>query len=441
MKLKNIIGAFLMSLTIIGCADEFVDTTPTASIPGDQVIVDPASAESALNGLYSGLQSARVFGGYEIFLTGMWADDLAHTGSFPSFAEVRGNDPALNNVDVQNYWDEHYSAIYRANLIINNVPQLDNIDPAQADRIVAEARGIRALLYYTLVKMYGGVPIVTEAYTSSDDIDQNPVARSSVAEVYAFIMDDLNFAVNNLGASSIYKFGLDAATVLKAKIEMELEDYAAAEATLAPIIGKYSLENDYASLFTGTASTSEAIFAIDFSDVDGGNHAFFFLEAGRGEVGPSADLLAAFESGDTRINQITSNGEIGKYKDAGTGADDSYIFRYADVLLMQAELLARRDDPTASDFINQVRSRAGLGAVTLNSSNVVDLIAQERRVEFFAESTDRFFTITRLGIADQIMQNKPNNVYIPERNNLWPIPQQEIERNSLISISDQNPGY
>ncbi|BDW91872.1 hypothetical protein MACH07_07040 [Flagellimonas marinaquae] len=87
------------------------------------------------------------------------------------------------------------------------------------------------------------------------------------------------------------------------------------------------------------------------------------------------------------------------------------------------------------------RTRAGLGDVTINSTNVVDLIAQERFVEFFGECQDRLFTITRLGIADDVISNKANNTYIAERNNLWPIPQQEIERNSEIGTADQNPGY
>lgn len=448
----------LLSLSLFGilisatsCADNFVETTPTLNLPGESIITDVSSAESALIGMYSSMQFARNYGGYDVFDTGLFSDELDHTGSFPTLAALNANDPIASSVEITNYWNNHYNAIYRANYIISEVANPANEISEQAqNRIAGQAIATRALMYYKLVKVYGGVPVTTDAFTAATDIDTNPIPRSSESEVYDFILDDITTATgllpDNLG---IYFFNKDAARVLKAKIEMELGSYSAAETTLQPVLASnYSLETDYQSLFgnvaNGTnlvASSSETIFAIDFNEVDGNNHAFFFLEDGRSEVGPSSALINAFESGDTRINLITANNEIGKYADAGNGSDDAYVFRFADVLLMQAELLARRDDPSASNFINLVRDRAGLGDVLLDSSNVVDLIAQERFVEFFAESSDRLFTITRLGIADDIISNKPNVVYVAERNNLWPIPQQEIERNGAISLSDQNPGY
>lgn len=457
MKMK-ILKQLLTSVSIIGilicatsCAEDFVETTPTLNLPGETVITDLASAESALIGLYSGLQFSRNYGGYDVFNTGLYSDELNHTGSFPTLAALNANDPIANSTEITNYWNIHYSAIYRANYIIEQVanPANEISEEAQA-RIAGQAIASRALLYYKLVKVFGGVPVTTDAFTAATDIDVNPIPRSSTSEVYNFILDDITTATNllpdNLG---IYFFNKNAARVLKAKIEMELGNYPSAESTLQPLLtAGYSLETDYESLFGSVAgrsslvaSSSETIFAIDYNEVDGNSHAFFFLDAGRGEVGPSSALINAFEDNDTRINLITANNEIGKYADAGNGSDDAYVFRFADVLLMQAELLARRDDPSASNFINLVRDRAGLGPVTLDSSNVIELIAQERLVEFFAESSDRFFTITRLGIADDVISNKPNVVYVPERNNLWPIPQQEIERNGAISLSDQNPGY
>lgn len=457
MKTK-ILKQVLLSLSLFGilisatsCADNFVETTPTLNLPGETVITDVASAESALIGMYSAMQFGRNYGGYDVFDSGLYSDELTHTGSFPTLAALNANDPIASSGEITNYWNNHYIAIYRANYIISQAANPANeISEAAQARIAGQAIAARALMYYGLVKVYGGVPVTTDAFTDATEIDQNPIPRSSASEVYDFILDDITTAAgmlpDNLG---LYSFNKDAARVLKAKIEMELGNYPAAETTLQPVLaGGYSLETNYQSLFGNvasgtnlTASSSETIFAIDYNEVDGNNHAFFFLESGRGEVGPSSSLINAFETGDTRINLITPNNEIGKYADAGNGSDDAYVFRFADVLLMQAELLARRDDPAASNFINLVRDRAGLDDVVLDSNNVVDLIAQERFVEFFAESSDRLFTITRLGIADDIISNKPNVVYVPERNNLWPIPQQEIERNGAVSLSDQNPGY
>lgn len=444
MKILHKILLIPALLLFVGCAEDFIDTEPTASLPGETIITDIASAESALNGMYSAMQFTHAYGGYDTFIAGLYADELDHTGSFPSFAEFGVNDPAINNVENTNYWTDHYGVIYRANLIVGATED-ENIELSESARarIAGQARGVRALMYYNLVRRYGGVPLELNAYTSASDISTNPLPRSSESEVYNQIMDDVEFAVANLpGGLGMFVFNQDAATVFKAKLEMEMEMYEEAEVTLEPLIGSYSLEGDYAGLYTGSASSSETIFAVDFNETDGSNHAFFYLIAGRGEVAASDNLLAAFEDGDLRTSQISASDEITKYKSAGAGNDDAYIFRYADVLLMYAEVLARQDDDSASDYINEVRTRAGLDDVDLDSGNVVELIAQERFVEFYAESSDRLNTITRLGIADDVIQSKSGNVvFVEERNNLWPIPQQEIERNSGISTSDQNPGY
>lgn len=448
-QIKNL-TLFLISALLFSCADGFVDTEPTNSFtPSGQLVVDESSAQSAINGIYDALQSDYLYGGYDIYMTALWADDLSHSGSFPTFAELVGNDPALSNGSILSYWNGQYAAIYRANRVINEVPNI-NVTQERKDVFIAEARAIRALCYYKLVKVFGGVPLEKNAYSNTDDIDRNPVARSTVSEVYDFILSDVGFAVEKLGSGTYYKFNENAARVLKAKVEMELQRYGDAETTLAPVLtAGYKLASNYSDLFANigfgdpiVANRDETILAIDFVDTDGGTQGFFFRRAGRREVAPSTSLVDAFESGDVRKAFITSGGEIGKYFDAGNGGDDAYVFRYADVLLMQAELLARKGEYTqASNYINQVRTRAGLADVTLDATNYIDLIAKERRVELFGEGSDRLFTITRLGLADDILSNKPNSTYIAARNNLWPIPQQEIERNSAISISDQNPGY
>lgn len=446
MKMKKIIKTiFLLAFLITtSCAKEFVDTEPTAEIPGENLITDLASAESALNGMYSALQDTYVYGGFDTFGTGLYSDELTHTGSYPSYAEFGVNNVASDNKDLILYWDAHYAAIYRANLIIQGAQNPDfGFSEAATERIVGQARGIRSLLFYNLVKVFGGVPLATVAYTSAADIDKNSLPRASQEEVYGQIIEDVQYSYNYLpDGLSRFQFNQDAATVLKAIVEMELEMYPEAKATLEPIIGSYSLESEYASLFTGTASATETIFAIDFDPTDGAEHANSFLQKGRGEVTGSDALVNAFEEKDTRKGEITKAGEILKYKDPGSGGDDAYVFRYAEVLLMYAEILARLDDPNASNYLNMVRERAGLGAIEINSSNVVDVIAKERFVEFYAEASNRLHTITRLGIADEVIQSKPGNViFIEERNNLWPIPQQEMERNPEISSADQNPGY
>jgi len=437
----------LITSFLSSCADEFIETEPTTALDAGSLITDLATAQAAVNGLYDRFQQDYIAGGYNAYMPGLFSDELRHSGSFPSLAEFGANDISLNNVNNTSFWTDHYETINAANIIIDKLEVVE-IDADAAARFDAQAKAVRAYLYFNLVRLYGGVPLSLTGNLSANEIDANPLPRASVTEVYTQILSDLDDALAGITTSgNIFFFNENAVRVLKAKVEMTRGMYAQAEATLEPVIGDKTLAGNYADLFTGTANTQEAILAIDYADFDGNGYAFFYLRAGgRYEVAPSAQLLGAFEEGDSRTSQIRAFGteaakQVGKFKDPGSGSDDAYIYRYADALLMYAELLARRDDPTASDFINMVRNRAGLEDVVLTSANVVELIAQERFVEFFGENGDRLYTLKRLGLADEVLSAKPNSTFIAARNNLWPIPQQEIERNSAISETDQNPGY
>ena len=137
----------MISLAVISysCADDFIDTTPTLELPGETAITDVASAESALIGMYSAMQFIGNFGGDDAFISGLYADELSHTGSFPSFAEMGANDPALNNVEITGYWNDHYAAIYRANFIINAIANPEyGISQDSQNRIGGQARAARA---------------------------------------------------------------------------------------------------------------------------------------------------------------------------------------------------------------------------------------------------------------------------------------------------------
>ena len=234
---------------------------------------------------------------------------------------------------------------------------------------------------------------------------------------------------------------------MKAKVLLYQGKYPQAESTLQPLIGKYSLAPNYEDLYVVGGDTPESIFRIDYSPSDSNSLAFFFYPSpnGRREVAPSAAFLAAFDAADERINMIENNTDfstayLNKYSDNANGADIPYIYRYADVLLMYAEVLARRDAPEASDYINEVRARAGAGLapVTLNSGNVVTLIANERRFEFYGEG-DRWDDVKRLGLAQQVIESK--GITYNANRVLWPIPQSEIDANNELSQADQNPGY
>jgi len=457
MKKFNKLSLIFLSVLVFSCADEFVDTEPQLNLPGEQQITNINTATDALNGLYGGLQSASIYSGDYIFLTGLFADEYRHSGSFPSFAEVGSNDPSINNIDVQQIWTAHYSAIFRANRIIELVPGLTNIDQSDRDIITGQALGIRAQLYFNLVRMYGGVPLVTKAPLSSSEIVSTDAPRETTQVIFTQINSDLNQAISLMNGfdQSTYAFNNSAAKTLKAHVLFEQGQYPQAKPFIEDVLnsGNFDLATSYASLFgdpaNGTvANSTETIFAIKFTATDGNGMGFFFNNSrgGRFEVAPSSFLLSAFEPGDQRRGLIVPTGtnfQIEKYSRPGDGSDDTYVYRFADVVLLYAEVLARENNFIDASFVlNIVRQRARLSDVTLNASNFIDIIAHERFVELYAEgSSDRYNTTKRLGLLDNIIQLKPNAVFNPVRQNLFPIPQQEIERNPAISSADQNPGY
>lgn len=447
--MKKIIYSLTLSLLVFsaGCEDSLLDLSNPSQLGPDQFITNDATAEQAINGIYSAFQNTNVGGAVPLQVLGLYADEFTHTGSFPTYAEYFVNNvTATGNVNNSNIWGSYYAAIFRSNSVIAalEADTEGNVSSSVRTAAMAEAKALRAYFYFYLVQSFGGVPIPSEIVTQSGSAAGN-VPRSSEAEVYAYIQADINDALGNLNNNGVFRFSNDALRVLKAKVHMALGEYGPAEDALEPLIGNYSLVDDYADLFA-TGGNTEAIFKLNYSPDDSNSLAFYFYpsaEGGRRESAPTQILVNSFETGDERLGLIRDANDpasviLTKYSDTATGTDQPYIYRYADVLLMYAELLARNNDATASDYINDVRERAGLGDVVLTSANVVDVIAQERFVELYGEG-HRWFDAKRLGVAQEVIEGKGLNF---NANRLvLPIPQSEIDANDEITQADQNTGY
>jgi len=435
------------ALFFTGCDEELAVIDPS-TLSLDDFITDTESAQTALLMAYNDLQLTYVGGAYPKMFSGLYADNFDHTGSFPTFTEIWTNSILTSNINLERFFRDHYDVINTTSEVIRVTEGLsdDVISAAEKAPILAEAHALRAFAYFRLVKVFGGVPI-PELTVPLDGDPANNTPRSSQAEVYNYIENEITAAEGSITNGSNLRFTNDAVQVLKAKVQLYQGNYTGAESTLQPLIGSYSLAPTYASLFDVGGDTTESIFRVDYNAADGNNLAFFFFPSsggGRREVAPSQELLNDFEDGDVRKEMIANNTDFTssyliKYQDPGGGTDKPYIFRYADILLMYAEVLARRDDADASTYINMVRTRAGLADVVLTSSNVVDVIANERRFEFFGEG-DRWDDIKRLGIAQQVIEGKVVGSYDVNKL-LWPIPQNEIDANDAIGQEDQNPGY
>jgi hypothetical protein len=436
-KIKYLVILFSV-MVFTGCED-FITTEPYTIITDDLVIIDEASAEQVLLGAYNALQSANAYSNQTIANPGVLSDELIHSGSFPTVKEMDVNDVLPENVTLQTYWQAYYSGIFIVNVLLERIENI-TIDPAAKNVIIGQAKYIRALSFFDLAKVYGGIPLPT----ASDLTVSSTLPRSSISEVYAFLISELNEAITLLDNVDYGTAGRDeedvtragewAAKALLARVYLYSGDKVSAGNLANDVItnGGYTLPTNYTSVFNG--NSSETIFELFSSVNDQNGIAFWFRTAGRYEYAPSAQLIAAFEPDDTRASIIVDpNGrpEAGKYKDVATGTDRAIISRLAEMYLIRAE--ANLGSTSADDDLNMIRNRAGLPDKTFVS---LDDVLQERFVELCFEG-HRWNDLIRTGKVDQVMSVINPTSWV-STDALLPIPNRDILQNPNLT---QNPGY
>lgn len=429
-RLITIVLAFIA----FGCED-YLEKEPYDIITDDIVISSAEDAESVLLGAYSALQSADAYGNQIIGSTGILSDELVHTGSFPTVAEFDNNAVLSNNVTLQGLWAAYYAGIYRTNVILERIETI-TIDASEKNRIVGEAKFLRALMHFDLVKLFGGIPYVV----TSDLATLRTIDRTSAETVYTELIKELNECVNLLAGvdqGNNKRANQWVAKALLARVNLYSGNKSQAGVIANDIIenGPYSLEGNYADVFAG--DSEEVLFEVFFSVQDQNSMAFWFRTDGRYEYGPSTELQSAFEPNDDRSAMIEPVGDgrfqAAKYTDRATGTDQTVVLRLAEMYLIRAE--ANLGSAAADDDINTIRNRAGLPDIS--SANIDDIL-QERFVEFCFEG-HRWNDLIRTGKADATMLViNPTNWQATDA--LMPIPQREIQQNPTL-VGKQNPGY
>ena len=387
-------------------------------------------------------------------------------------------------------WSNLYLGINAANMAIVNIPDID-MDEEVKDDLIGEAHFLRGLLYFELVRFFGEVPLQLEpqtVFTSSAFLGRTPIS-----EVYDQIFEDLTEAENSLPGEQT---GEDNGrpTTWSAKAYMakaalqEGENLQLAQNKLEEIInsGQFALWEDYAEVFQiANNNGKEVLFAISFlegTDLfttlwEGGHLVFRTLPGGvyggRPNGGgleiPTLALYNSFDDLDRRkeitfMTEDVINGElvdfgaphIVKYWDriaeplVNNTANDLQLIRYADVLLMYAEVLNEQNSgstTTALDAINQIRRRARFAEgverdvlpdlTAMGYEAFKEAILEERKKELTWEG-HRWFDLVRFGkLEEKVTEAKPD-VPVAARHNLLPIPQRERDINQKL---EQNPGY
>ncbi len=432
-----------------GCQDDFLTEVPSDFVAPQTFYNNAADATAAVNAAYAtfvNLQSP--LGGSDYVGRNLYmlveyptevvtsrlstANERSLIGNYN--AQFSSSHPYLESV-----WQAAYSGINRANAVIDRVPEVP-MNETRRNQIVGEAKFLRAVHYYWLAGLFGGVPL---KLTETASIEGGNLARATTAETYAQIAKDLTEAAAALPASwPAGEFGRatkGAALALLGKAHLQhagaygaTADYPKALAAFNQVTG-YSLDPSYASLFDGSNErSSEIIWSIQNTRVDGfggtltewfspitspqifqggAQNQFqaerpFYESYNPADVRKAGTWLTTFNNAgktvtwaytsgiQTAANYGSTGPGVRKYldlaaADGGAEGPDYVILRWGDVLLSKAEAINEISGPTgeAYSLVNQVRQRAKVPNLVAGLSKAAfkDSLFAERRFEVAME--------------------------------------------------------
>lgn len=461
---------------------------PDSIISAAQFYKTESDASAAVAAVYSTLNSDPagdfpIYGRNLNLLTGNGSDDQVFSPSNTN-PDVRALGTATyvaTNDRVKKSWQQHYYGISRANVAIDNIPGIP-FDTALRSQLVREAKFIRALLYFNLVRFHGDVPLILHD-PATVDVNQLKVPRTSKDSVYRQIIADLTDAANLPRAFTGADKGRatsGAAHGLLAKVYVTRRQWSAALTELQQVISGgygYDLFDNYQDAFQkATKNGKEHLFSVQFETNLGARNSTQFLSSSNfnsfnvavypGDL-PSDSLYPLFDEHDTRrsVTFFTQlyNAATGKTVDFGAPRFAKFIdyslspltnqaqsgvnypvLRYADILLLYAETLNEINGGPGADAymaINRVRRRAQIDDLPtgLNQSQFREAVFLERRKEFIQEG-NRWFDLARRGgnYLYDALRKLPAKTGAAVKDTLYPIPQSERDLNPLLT---QNPGW
>jgi hypothetical protein len=522
---KIALALMLSSGSFYSCND-FTELNPLASLSETTAFTSAANIELAANGMYqaaaigtydpgTGAAAGRgyPFGAAAIEQGEMRGEDMINLQTFFDLTyRSLYTTASANNV---NHWEQLYALINQANIIISGVQTAGGngiIASDIATRYEAEARFLRALAHHELLIHFArpfadgkgskaGVPYREKAINSGEAVSEGlAMSRGTVAESYAKLLADLDFAEANLAdtrTNGIARATKGAAIALKTRVKLHMEDWAgviaegaklgadATTGTFKSTVGGYELEADPETPFANQKSNKESMFSIANSATSnpGVNGALANMlgpssKGARDLVAMSPNLYNAsfWVDGDLRRSKLVVGQTTGnfpfyyttKYRDYGVFGDWAPVLRYSEVLLNTAEAYARSGNNAQSlALLNAVRNRSvpAEARYTTTPADLLQAILDERRIEFASEGR-RWSDIHRLamdpkygtsGIPAKVEVSQVKNTSydlvgrptlsgsvaaIPQTDFrfLWPIPVSEISINPTLA-KEQNPGY
>ncbi|MGB5820665.1 MAG: RagB/SusD family nutrient uptake outer membrane protein [Saonia sp.] len=487
-KLLILLVIMISGLSFIACEDALTEE-PEGVLVQETFYQNEADALSALTAVYSVFDRGNGFP--TIWFMALLENRAEYSNGRGSQIPMSIYDTPLdksNQSRVFNCYNDIYIGINRANAVLDNVAGID-MDETLRSQYLAEARFLRAFFYSNLVKYWGGVPIRDKEFT---DLAQVPQPRASVAETWAFIIEDLQIAIPEL-ASSFSESESGRATswagkMLLADTYLNTENWQAAMDLADDVIvnGPFSLievqeADDFMQIYGPDVVThQEDIWSAHHSATNGQQIPTFIHDGNLGySVGGfrawlpvENSILGSWDTNDFRQefniytfrviegDTIFVNAQtpvlFRKYRDPDAAdnvnaRNNIPFFRLPEAYLIYAEASSEANggpDALALERLNIVRRRGygmdlnspspqdyGMG---LSASDFKDRVLDERAYEFVLEMK-RWNDLLRTGRAQEVIE-ATGKVW-DDVSLLFPIPINEINNNPALSPSDQNPGY
>jgi len=506
MKKRYILPFILLALG--SCKKDFLNQNDPNAVSVESFFKTESDVLAAVNGLYHVLRSGNTVGEASALYSEERSDNAGRDDNQSNAGEpFQFNDFSIlpSNSYLRTHWSSMFDGIARCNTVLSRIDQVEFSDEEMKKRYIAETKFVRALLYFHMVRKFGDIPLATEEITTKEQVAALAF-RVKELDVYKQIVQDLTDALDsNLPNQQWeYRVGRTSKTAINALLGqvyltmgatftddkqanfVKAEQYLAA-AYAARTFGKLS-EINYSDVFdvNQKMSCKELIFQVQYLQGDQNYHSSIARNSqARGErvnsqfpstgVGTRAskDLVNEYEVGDIRkdfsvkfaTDSRVNDWFVTKFRDnsaaAGTtgwGGNDWILIRYADVMLMLAEVkMYLGKDKEAIVLLDEVRERAGLPSYDISIQNstyvnsyptLKDAILHERRVELAFEN-HRWFDLIRtynpqelvdyFSKKDQANYGNAKLANISVKDRYFPIPFDEYKLNPERMY--QNIGY
>ena len=486
-KMKYIISLGFCALLSVSCKKELLTPVPQTSITDATAFDSPERVLNQARSLYQALKNGNFYGGRFQVYGDIRADDFINetTNGVTGFDVWNLNPLGTSQNSVKNLWSQAYFTINLCNLFIDGMAAKGTavVGAALSNNYLGEARMIRALSYYSLLQLYarpyadgsGSKPGLPLRLTGIKGSGYSDLARSTVAEVYTQILNDLNFAETNLPLTNATaelnttRAHRNTAIALKTRVYLSMQNYTAvitegnklASQSTAPFKALTgvadSLQPNITTIFGAGAiyNTTESIFSLPMTSTAGDNPGtqnqlgFYFVRngasLGTAEYSMNVNGILAnpnWSATDVRktslvyTNVSTGKKFVSKYQSPSPYLDYAPVIRYAEVMLNLAEALARTNtgvDARALALVNAVRKRSD-PATTITAANqqaLIDAIMLERRIEFLGEglrNNDIMRLLQTIPAKGSVAAKTPS-----ESGYIWPISSDEMSLNRLMT--------